>query len=1216
MSNEGRNSILAGGGEMGELMRSIDWSHTPVGQVDAWPQSLHTALSIVMETGFPMYIAWGPEFTQFYNDGFRPILGSTKHPAAMGIGSPETFSEIWDVVGPMFHDVMRGRGTTLVDFKLFLDRHGFAEECYFFFSYSPIRDESGGVGGLLATVSETTQRVIGERRLRTTQALATETRDAPAVADVCEIAARVLSRNGDDLPWVEIHLAGEGSGATCSVRAGDDLPGRDPCGLDEANHDPDQVIVIPITDPVVGVPIGRLTTRTGAHLLFDAAYRDFLTTIASQIGTSIVAVRALEDAQARADALAELDRAKTTFFSNVSHEFRTPLTLIIGPTEEALASPDRSLGGAQLEAVHRNELRLLRLVNTLLDFSRIEAGRVDARYEPTDLARLTTELASAFESATLRAGLTLAVDCTKLNAPVYVDREMWEKIVLNLLSNAFKFTFAGTITVSLAEADGAAELRVRDTGVGVAEDDLGRIFDRFFRIERSVGRTHEGSGIGLALVAELVKLHGGTITAASTVGAGTEFTVRIPLGRTHLPAAFVAIAAAPATGADAAQEFVREALRWLPGDEPESAPSPQTERPAAARILVADDNADMRDYLSRLLASGFEVRTAADGALALEIAQHWQPDLILSDVMMPKLDGFELLHALRSREMTRSVPFIMLSARAGEEARIDGLHAGADDYLVKPFTARELIARVEAQLTRARLRALEDAHASRLESVFHNAPVGVVIVRGPEHRFEFTNAAYDVIVDSRAKVGMSLREVFPEFENPFVALFDQAYQSGEPFEGRSLPVMLRRPDGREEENFYDFVLQPQRDDAGIVTGLAIVVFDVSALTIARSEAEAANRAKDEFLALLGHELRNPLAPIVTALEVMRLSGHTGAERERQIIERQVQHVVSLVEDLLDISRITRGEVSLRLEQVDLADVTARALEMAAPMIERRRHGIAVDVPQGMVVIGDASRLAQVVANLLTNAAKYSPDGGHISVHAKAVNAEVVLSVSDEGRGISAEMLPRIFDLFWQERQELDRREGGLGLGLAIVRTLVERHGGRVEAESGGRGKGATFRIILPETIAEHAPAAIKAARTVGATTSRRVLVVDDNVDAAELLVLMLTATGHVATAVFDGPAALAELDTFAPDVVLLDLGLPVMDGFEVARRIRAGERGGQMTLIAITGYGRPNDRDATSKAGFDHHLVKPVDFKALDQCLRDVEPVPVPHEGTSGTVLS
>ncbi|MEO5826108.1 MAG: ATP-binding protein [Gemmatimonadales bacterium] len=1203
MTGPVHHSILAGGGEMGELMRSIDWSRTPVGPVEEWPQSLRTALSILMETGFPMYIAWGPDFTQFYNDGFRPILGSTKHPAAMGIGTPETFSEIWDVIGPMFHDVMRGRATTLVDFQVFLDRHGFAEECYFFFSYSPIREESGRVGGVLTTVTETSQRVIGERRLKTTQALVTETRDARAVADVCEIAAQVLSRNSDDLPWLEIQLAGEGSGATCSVRAGNQLSECDACGIDAAGAAPDQVVVVPIADPGRGVPIGRLTARTSPHLRFDAAYRDFLTMIASQIGTVVFAVRALEDAQTRADALAELNRAKTAFFSNVSHEFRTPLTLMLGPTEQALAAPDGTLGGDELIAVHRNALRLLRLVNTLLDFSRIEAGRVTARYQPTDLARLTTELASAFESATARAGLTLAVQCPPLTEPAYVDTEMWEKIVLNLLSNAFKFTFAGTISVGLEAVGGAAELRVRDTGVGVPAQDLERIFDRFFRIERSAGRTNEGSGIGLALVSELVTLHGGTITATSDVGQGTEFTVRIPLGHAHLPSEFVEKDAVPGRRASAAREFVDEAIRWLPGEEPAPAPAPRSERPSTARILVADDNADMRDYLSRLLASGFEVRTAADGAIALEIATEWQPDLILSDVMMPRLDGFELLRALRSRETTRSVPFIMLSARAGEEARIDGLHAGADEYLVKPFSARELIARVEAQLTRARLRSLEDAHATRLESVFRNAPVGVAIVKGSEHRVEFTNAAYDVIADGRAQVGMTVREVFPELESqPIIAMLDQAFQSGEVFSGHSIPLILRRPDGHNEENFYDFVLQPQRDESGHVTGLAIVVFDVSALTIARGEAESANRAKDEFLALLGHELRNPLAPIVTALEVMRLSGHAGAEHERQIIERQVQHVVSLVEDLLDISRITRGEVSLRLEPVDLADVTARALEMAAPVIERRRHALRVDVPHGMVVSGDASRLAQVVANLLTNAAKYSDEGGRITVSAKAVHNDVVLTVSDEGRGISAEMLPRIFDLFWQERQELDRREGGLGLGLAIVRTLVERHDGRVEAESGGRGKGATFRIILPATTAERAPAANKASRTTDATASRRVLVVDDNVDAAELLVLLLTTTGHVACAAFDGPAGLVQLERFKPDVVLLDLGLPVMDGYEVARRIRKGERGNEMILIAVTGYGRSNDRDATTLAGFDHHFVKPVDFTMLEECLRRASP--------------
>ena len=625
MTQFDRNTVLSGGGEMGALMRSIDWSKTAVGPVERWPQSLRTALSILLETGFPMYIAWGEDYTQFYNDGYRPILGSTKHPMAMGISTRETFAEIWTIIGPMFQGVMEGRPTTLVDFLLPLDRHGFTEECYFIFSYSPIREESGRVGGVLVTVTETTQRLLGERRLKTTQALAAETRDARTVKDACLIAGRVLAGNAADLPFARIYLIADDrreatlrvglralhrSRRICPRRSGW-RPGRSPadaaaagpstrgtgrsgqsseCGhLDGARcrsapasspAGAGRVLALAITRQGADHPMGILVAGTSPRLMLDDGYRGFLSLVASQIGTAIAAAQALQEAQARAEALAELDRAKTAFFSNVSHEFRTPLTLMLGPTEEALASPERALRGKDLETVHRNERRLLKLVNTLLDFSRIEAGRVNARFEPTDLAALTTDLASAFRSATERAGLRLIVDCPPLPAPVYVDREMWEKIVLNLLSNAFKFTFQGSIAVEL-EPDGRhVELRVRDTGIGIAASDLDRVFDRFHRIERAAARTHEGSGIGLALVRELVTIHGGTIRASSAVGEGSVFSVRLPLGAAHLAAEHIAPVqdshdAAPAPRGLGATPYVEEALRWLPSDPSGDADTPR-----------------------------------------------------------------------------------------------------------------------------------------------------------------------------------------------------------------------------------------------------------------------------------------------------------------------------------------------------------------------------------------------------------------------------------------------------------------------------------------------------------------------------------------------------------------------------------------------------------------------------------------------------------------
>ena len=400
--------------------------------------------------------------------------------------------------------------------------------------------------------------------------------------------------------------------------------------------------------------------------------------------------------------LGELDRAKTAFFSNVSHEFRTPLTLMLGPLEDALAAADDPLGPRQRERIalaHDNALRLLKLVNALLDFSRLEAGRLSACFAPLDAAVFTAELAQMFRSALDRAGLELVVDCPPLSAPVWVDREMWEKIVSNLISNAFKFTHQGTVTVRARERRDDLLVEVADTGVGIPEAELPRLFERFHRVAETRGRAHEGSGIGLSLVKELVQLHGGTVAVASEVGKGSTFSVAIPKGHVHLPEDSVSQQLAEPGHGLVAAAHATEAGRW--GSAATSAP---TETKSGARVLIVDDSADLRAYMTGLLEGEYEVATVADGAAAMEAIRRRPPDLVLSDVMMPVLDGVGLLRMLRAEPATESLPVILLSARAGEEAAVEGLAAGADDYILKPFSARELLARVRTHVQLARAR--------------------------------------------------------------------------------------------------------------------------------------------------------------------------------------------------------------------------------------------------------------------------------------------------------------------------------------------------------------------------------------------------------------------------------------------------------------------------------------------------------------------------------
>ncbi|MBN8634600.1 MAG: PAS domain S-box protein [Anaerolineae bacterium] len=746
--------MLSQDGALGRLVRDFDWTQTPLGPIDQWPQSLQTAVSICMFSRFPILIWWGPEMIKIYNDAYRPILG-TKHPHALGQPGREVWGEIWHIIGPMLEGVLReGTATWSYDQLLLMYRNGYTEETYFTFSYSPILDETGKVGGIFTAVTETTGRVIGERRLKTLHDLGERATEGKTAAEACRVAAAVLHANQLDVPFALVYLLDDsGSHARLVSHSGVTVPSAfAPAAIDlTASRPPWPLAQTPATDqplmvenlpalfdavpsgPWADAPtqacvlpiaasghtrvLGFLIVGVSPYLRLDDDYCHFFALIVNHIEAAIANARAYDEERRRAEALAEIDHARTEFFSNVSHELRTPLTLMLNPLQEIAAHAD-ALPQAQREnlaVAYRNSLRLLKLVNTLLDFARIQANRIHAAFEPTDLALYTTDLASSFRTVIERAGLYLHIDCPPLPEPVYVDRDMWEKIILNLLSNAFKFTFAGGITVALRDGGHAAILRVQDTGIGIAEADQPYIFDRFYRIRGSRARTHEGSGIGLALVAELVRFQGGSIDVNSTPNEGTLFTVLLPYGTAHLPPEQVGAARILSTLPTGSASYTQEALRWLAeteldnvrtlGMDSATPATPATSGTSGgATVLVIDDNADMRDYLKRLLEPRFTVITAPDGVIGLERIYSSRPDLVLADVMMPRLDGFALLQTVRTDLRLRTLPIILLSARAGEESRVEGLRAGADDYMVKPFSARELLARVDAQLQLARLR--------------------------------------------------------------------------------------------------------------------------------------------------------------------------------------------------------------------------------------------------------------------------------------------------------------------------------------------------------------------------------------------------------------------------------------------------------------------------------------------------------------------------------
>jgi PAS domain S-box-containing protein len=776
----------------------------------------------------------------------------------------------------------------------------------------------------------------------------------------------------------------------------------------------------------------------------------------------------------------ELEEIQTQFFANVSHELRTPLALILGPAQRLIddaGTMDWKQRRESAEVVVRNARTLLKHVNDLLDVSKLEARKTPLVLEDTDVAALMRLVAAHFAALAAERGIEFVVDA---DSQCYgaVDPEKLQRVLVNLLGNAFNYVPGkGRIRCGLKCSDRAMTVTVDDSGSGVKPELRRGIFERFRRADGGMERKAGGIGLGLAIAKEFVELHQGRIELSDSDLGGARFEVTIPFNR-----------GADAAGAPPSEvRLDRVLIDGVIAELRPSRPEPRAERTTPVtsrpRVLVVEDNVDLNRFVIQCLEDDYEVITAFDGREGLAKAHRFRPTLVVSDIMMPTMSGVQMIAGMRRLPELQATPILLLSAKADEQLMVKLLDEGAQDFIVKPFSEKELLVRV-----------------------------------------------------------------------------------------RNLTAQVL---AREELN-----------------GLRVA-------------AESANRAKDEFLAMLGHELRNPLSPILTALHLMKLRGEAGSERERTVIERQVNHLTRLVDDLLDVSRIARGKVELKVEILEVGDIVGKAIEMASPLLEQRSHNLFVDVPkQGLRIEGDPTRLAQVVSNVLTNAAKYTPPGGNIAIQASRAGGEIVLTVHDTGIGIAPDVLPRVFDLFVQERQALDRSQGGLGIGLAIVRNLIERHGGSVAARSDGPGHGSEFEIRLPAVTSEQEQDAVGAGarKTPSAILSplraARILVVDDNEDGAEMLAEALGERGYDTRVAHDAPTALRLAAEFLPQVAFLDIGLPVMDGYELATHLRKIPGLANLQLIAVTGYGQESDRRRTREAGFQHHFVKPIDLAAIEAALR------------------
>ena len=928
-----------------------------------------------------------------------------------------------------------------------------------------------------------------------------------------------------------------------------------------------------------------------------------------------------------------LDELKSRLFANVSHELRTPLALILGPADKMLARSDLPLEQRRdVEVMQRNARTLLKHVNDLLDLAKLESGKMEMRCLDSDLAKLFRTTSAHFDGIAYDRQIEFVVEAPP-SLPVWIDPEKMERVLLNLLSNAFKFTpDAGKIRFVLEAVDDRVLVTIRDSGPGVPTEMREAIFDRFCQVESAETRRFDGAGLGLAIAKEFVELHEGAIAAGDAPEGGAMFVVNLPR---------LAVRGEFAQRADGIKRNIEEvaaisgAFRLNSGKpaatKAEPSVSHQDVRPV---VLVVEDNPEMNTFLSDTLARDYVIESAFDGEEGLRKALTVLPDLILTDIMMPRMSGDRLLASIRARSEFDNTAVIVLTAKADDQARVELLQSGAQDYILKPFSVAELRTRVDNAI---RLKRMRDLLQSELASKESDVLVLSQELKLREARFRVAveSAAYGiVIVGERGEIQFVNSQTGKMF----------GYQREELL-GRTIDILV--PDqfrAQHHRHRADFATHPKprpmaagRDVYGLHKDGSEIPVEITLNPIqldgqsmflgcivditerkqaereretllereqrARARAEESSRLKDEFLATLSHELRTPLTAIMGWSQLLGKGdlAKTQVEQAVQTISRNAKAQLQLIEDLLDVSRIISGKLRVECCPVNLDEITAHAIEVILPTAQVKGVQVKVDLqPEIPTVNGDPDRLQQVIWNLLSNAVKFTPKGGWVQVMLDNLPEGVRLVVQDSGQGIEPEFAPYIFDRFSQADSSTTRSHDGLGLGLSIVRHLVQAHGGSIYAQSEGKGKGAKFSVILPaQDGAVRIPAIPASSHSVWAErrmlSGCRLLVVDDRPDELELFKTVLEAEGaEVITA--NGVAAALELLQENPaDILVSDIAMPEQDGYELIRQVRElpPERGGFIPAVAVTAYARIEDRERAIASGFQAYVSKPVQAEKL-----------------------
>jgi signal transduction histidine kinase len=1061
----------------------------------------------------------------------------------------DIFPEVWHAIGPLLEGVLRtGKPEVGKDFHIFLDREGYPEETYFLFSYSGVRDDVGGIEGVFCTVFETTEQKVTSRRVKTLHVTSTIPKSQNVDSMCTAFMKNLEDHNNYDVPFALLYII---NGQSCTLAgtsgiAPNTAASPNNCdlkniiwplqevittkqpytmpNLQEIFNDlptgawavpPHTAVLLPINEAGSEVPRYVLVVGVNPHKKLDEQHNEFFSLLSHQLSASITDALAHEHERQKSEALAEVNRAKTTFFSNISHEFRTPLTLIQGPIEEALNDEENPISTVQRERLlmcQRNTRRLLKLVNSLLDFARVESSQMKAKFQETDLTNYTVEIISMFGSAFERANIELKSDIRKLSSQVYVDRDMWEKIIINLLSNALKYTLKGSVEISLRENNGFAEFIVKDTGVGIPEDALPRVFERFYRVENVNGRSHEGTGIGLALSQSLAKLHGGIITVESTLDKGSTFTVSIPISIDHIPQNQIiekvgsSPPSTPLVSIDEAVSFLDASNDLLPHE-----PIAQ-----ASKILVVDDNADMRQYIQRMLAQHWSVIVADNGVTALEILKTVKPDVIVTDVMMPHIDGIQLLSIVKNDKSLKEIPVILISARGSEDARVEGINLGASDYLVKPFSTKELVARIQNQIERKR---------------HQEQAIQQMVLQTSYEKLVFQKKLQEEFIDT----------VCHEIRNPLNGM------------------------------------EPCIDG------------------ITHSLAKIQSYLPTNEKMIIGEAVSKISSELLEAKELLETL-HVCTEQQRLIVD-----------DVLDLSKLENNKVTLNSETFSPKQVILATLQMFQQQMTEKKLTLNLGLGDNFYIISDSRRFMQLVINLVSNAVKFTLEGSiSVTLERRENNdqMEVEVHVKDTGLGIRKQEQEVLFSPFSQANETISPNFGGTGLGLSICKKLVKIMNGTIHVIS-EKGVGSDFYFILnvSPTTTPVQPIEMAKEDTQNIVPPQNILIVEDNYVNQKVLARHLTQAGHTVKVANNGLEAcqIYQANEFRPSLIFMDIEMPVRNGLDATREIRAYEKENLMEsvyIIGLSGNARREHIDAALNSGMNSYITKPFHKETLLKNIR------------------